>query len=641
MPETPDNSIEEILQNENNDVASENVPSENDDAAEEVPPENDALEDTPHENNAEQETPSESGTVSEPRPVITYVGEEELKHFLDFINILGDKKYLKVDAPAARAISADSAVKLAKDVLINGQTFNGTQDITFDEYAQKSEVLLKTDCAQPGESGNHNKVLRLNSKGKIDSLFVDLGDIENKVDASVGQMKDDLAVQTKGLNDTVAGLSSRISNCDANIQNLTSFVHLRQAKTTVRKDILPASIVITDDDNGYAGYCLPPLEILKRVPKSESVSQVDLADLYIAPNNDVEITEAKIVPKPRIVPLFVKNHSDDVTVNNYMEHEDAWALPVEVNSGGKTYTGLVSRFIRPYGNYKFESSLETTEAIAGREHYYGIVSGDDVYYVSPDKNKFVYNNTLTEHEQVSAEMLMKGASISSNDFDLNLCIQNTPELKEKTFNITVLYTDTNVDVLKDNISPISLVLKNTETASFVEPKRPLDFIDRKSADAIIPSYTGEDNGILFGAKMFMSDSTENAYAVWDENTETWKSVADIDDIIAAKTSIDCLEKLPVSAWNMENCAIGLVFIFTEQDSDSSINALAIRYVKAEAIYKAVHGVDYDYYYTDNNMTIIFQQDGEYLINYPATSSLANYDEKAPLELTANHTLLAN
>lgn len=604
------------------------------------------------ENSGETQGDTENIDDSEPQkpePLyqsFQYVGEDELKHFLRFSNELYDKKYLPIDGTAKTAENAESADKLSYSVLINGQPFDGTQDITFEEYAKKEDVLFKTDCADAGEIYNGGKIVMLNDESEIDSKFLNANSVVEMATDPIMHLGNDLISR-------VANISKDFDQTideEAGISITSDSICMKQIEVNVPENKSP--LIVSLEKNNFKDYCMPPMEILKDESRVKACTLNYLKLDYDFGGAEMELSENNISFAVKDFPLAVnKDFQSDVVITkeNYMEHKDSWThlTPTEVN--GEVF-------------YKFYASPLTPEALANKtftlnlyypssEFCYGVLIENDLYY---------NNNGILE----------KGATLNGENDDLTILltlrqgVNNVPITREMIMN---------ENVPKDKDLTIVLIAEEDEVLApfdmsysiisginkcIATPGKYFDELNVDSVKGFSAQYNCDKNSYVTFGVLLSTDDNQQSYVIWDSENQSWKessieeatavtevtateespateeseveepkneeSVIDkpITELVPVWPVVEKLENVPSEAWNFEGKHFSLVYVLMPDNANSecSIYETEMTYKNKPVYKKAIHGIDYDYAYDGDDVVIAFNTSGRFLVNYPTKTA---------------------
>lgn len=602
-----------------------------------------------NENSGETQGDTENIDDSEPQKLellyqsFQYVGEDELRHFLRLSNELYDKKYLPIDGTAKNAESAD---KLSYSVLINGQPFDGTQDITFEEYAKKEDVLFKTDCADAGEIYNGGKVVTLNDESKIESRFINANSV-------VEMATDPILHLGTGLIERVADSSKdfdQVISDEAGTSIASNSIYMKQIEVDAPKDKLP--LIVSAGKNSFNDYCMPPIEVLKDESGIRTgflnYSKLD----YDFGGAEITLSDSSISFSTKEFPLATNKdfHSDVViTRNNSMEYEDAWTrlTPVEVN-------GEVT--------YKFYTNPITPEVLADKtfalnlyypssEFCYGVLIENDLYY----------NN---------GGILEKGATLNGENDDLTILltlrqgVNNVPVTREMIMNenvpkdkdLTIVLIAEEDEVLTPFDMSYSIISGSSKCIA--TPGKHFDELNVDSIKGFSAQYNCDENSYVTFGVLLSTDDNQQSYVIWDSENQSWKessieeataitevtvteespateeseaeepeneeSVIDepITELVPVWPVVEKLESVPSEAWNFEGKHFSLVYVLMPDNANSecSIHETKMTYKSKPVYKKAIHGIDYDYAYDGDDVVIAFNTSGRFLVNYPTKTA---------------------
>ena len=570
-----------------------------------------------------QDVTTEENIPVASNPSVSYIGEEELKYFLSLVNRLGDLKYMPIDKVIDKAQSAIEANRLSKAVLINGQVFDGTQSISFDEYAKAADVLNKTDCAIAGAEDNSNKVVTLNDKGKVNGDFIDYEHIVKQInEAPFEEIEGKIQAFEEQYQKDFQSLTAAEKNQNTDIATIKSYVGLKQAKVHVDK--APAKVNIEDVE--YESYCTPPIEVLKDASevKTTSLDYVKLgyrgeqgADFTIK-NNSIDV-------KPVLVKksLLIRDNHPEVDLSNYKDHPDALQKSLVFNIDGKD-------------NYVLATSPIDVSALSSLAELSLAQPSDKFYCAAFVNNKVLYriNDGALEKCYDTADQDV----VSDSDAEVNAAqatlIAAVKEAKKGTPNVMLT-----VDMLRTlesgNVKIIfcteqefkpdcpDMTISDLPAEGFFFDADVLLSSQVSRIDSIAPLVTCKNSSIRFGIKK----SEDETYAVWDSVAGDWKTVASTKEIGTEGALVEDLAKIPVDSLNIEDMNYTLVFAFIPKamDATCTLNAITISCIDAAFYEKAVHDTDYNYSLGRNVIAMTFKSTGDYLINYPATDVLPLYD----------------
>ena len=606
-------------ENQNTNIE-ENIPPV--EQTEEQPVEEKPVEEQPAEEQPTEEQPAEEQPAEE-QPVFTssdftYVGEDELKYFLSLINRLGDLKYMPIDKVPEKALAAIEAGRLSKSVLINGQSFDGTQDITFDEYAKSIDVVSKKDRAVVGAEDNGNKVAVLNNDGKVDNDFIDYEYLLEKVhENALKPIEDDIQAQKKQHEEDTTALSDANKEQDADIAAIKNYIGMEQMKVNVSK---PSSVVDIKDVK-YNSYGVPPIEVLKDVSEVKTV-KLNYAKLDYRSDKDANYTvkDDSIDVKPTLVKksLLIREKFPEVDLNNYKDYPDALQEVQPFPVDGKT--NLI---------------LSTCPFNAK-----GLSSSAKLLIKQPKGNfccaAFVDDQTVY---RIDGETLVKGYSASEpldfQNIDPKILAEALEDLKKSTPNTLI-----NTDMVRDlDSDKVRLAFYFEEEQDYDCPDMTIDDLPKEGfildTDTMLSSQVSKinsitvdstcvDSSIRFGVKKV--DGTDFKYAVWDAEFKKWYSVDSPKEIATKGTLIEDLVKIPPASLNTDDMDFTFVFAFipTAMDATCTLNAIEVSCVGAAVYEKAVHGTDYNYSLGKRVISMTFNTAGDYLVNYPVTDVLPSY-----------------
>lgn len=575
--------------------------------------------------------------------LFSYIGEEELKHFLDWMVRLCSKKYMPIDGVLSRAENATTADKLASPVLINGQRFDGTQDITFDEYAKKEDVIKKTDFARVGAEDNANKVVTLNSLNKIDTDFIDIQSIENSVSTMVTELDTKLNGHIQDNADAINGIMATILNdktnlteqiiglispmLTKNIDAIINFVTPRQIKSKVNisdETILP--VYITNDNLTCEKFCSYPVEVLKKI-RTDKTLVLNYEDLqYGKGNSNILATSDMIRVKPRDYPMIVnKSHYEDdsITRENFNQHKEAWASPKILKADGITsYCWLT----KPLNSKVLEKDFSLNLYHPKHDFHYGIVIGDDVYYIS-DESKLTIGATMSGEENEGTEALGVFRQSPVNMVLTKEMIMDPDVPKNNGIMIAVIIDG------EESLEPFDLSYSFVENDGYtVVPFKTIQFFPEiDTLGKFVPQYRCDDESeIRFCVNFFDRQTNNNVYSVWDETAKAWTEITDLSSIATSGLPIQKLNDIPPSAWDTST---GFSFIFwlhpKKAESICELGKIQISYTIPLMMEKAIYGIDYKYAYSHNKLIVGFYTSGEYLVNYPVSDSFKIEEDTNP------------
>lgn len=579
-----------------------------------------------------QNAAAEENIPAETHKDAIYVGKEELEYFLSLMNRLGDLKYMPADKIIEKAQSAIVANRLSQSVLINNQMFDGTQNISFDEYAKAVDVLNKTDCAVAGAEDNSNKVVTLNKNGKVNGDFIDYEYIVKQInEVPFEQMEANLQAQKEKQEKDFATLSAENQNQSTDIAAIKNFVGMKQAKVSVKK--APGKVTINDVE--YESYCTPPIEVLKNFSTSKS-DNLDYVKLKYRNKQgaDCTIKANSISMQPKMVKksLLIREGFPEVNMSNYKDHPDALQKSLTFTIDGKNNYVLATT---PVEISEVGQLAELSLAQPDGEFYCAVFVDDKILYR-------INNDALEKCYDASDKTL-----VSDNDADIDAAqavfINAIKATKKGTAN-TLPTMDMLRTLKKGNVKIIFCTEQEFKPAcpdmTIGEmPKEGFIFdtdvalsAQIKEIKSISAQSTCTNGEIRFGIRK--TNTAE--HAVWDASAKAWKTISSEKEIAANGTLVEDMANIPVTAWNMNNMDYVLVFAFVplELDASCTLEAIAVSYVDAVCYEKAVHGTDYGYSLGRSSIAMTFKTAGDYLINYPATDILPLYNRTVavlPLE----------
>ncbi len=556
----------------------------------------------------------------------SYVGEEELAYFLSLINRLGDAKYMPIDQLIEKAQSAIEANRLSKGVLINGQLFDGTQDITFDEYAKTVDVLNKRDCAAVGAEDNASKVVVLDTNGKVNSSFIDMEGIQQqlKLDA-IDELQKSLDALTKSTTDEIDALKTDAENSQTDMQSVKNYVGMHQAKISVNEATLPASVTITDVE--YTKYCTPPIEVLKNIGKTKTQSMDYIEQGYsseVFDNCKVTANSINVTYKPvPVESLLIQDKAVDVNLDNYQENPNAWINEVAMPIDGVTNYIALSRSFNP-------TELSKTASLSlfqpKSTYRYGVVVDSSRFYCVKDGAlELVYtsSNVFGDHADTN-ELIAAVKGIKSGDANALITLDMISKAESEA-------TDVRIALCSDgatNATPVDIAIQDVPKNGYIlEASRPLS-VSVGQIKSITPNMTVNKSVIRFGIKR-TDESGNYTYSVWDVNHGTWKDVPLKEDISSEGADINELLTIPEKDLNVDNANYSFVFAFQLEgkDSECQLGQIEMTYVSAFSVEKALHGTDYSYAYSKQGIYMQFMTAGDYLVNYSATDVLPQFEHK--------------
>lgn len=551
---------------------------------------------------------NDSGGDVPPTAGFFYVGESELKYFLRLSNELYDKKYMslfKIPAVAKRALRAD---KLGHSVLINGQLFDGTQNITFDEYAKKEEVVAKINCTGDGT------VVALNSEGKIEDEYINESSIVNMAIDPVKGLGANLV-------DSIADNDKRFGDARIQVVNdesasiVSGPMHMKQTEIVVQDDETPSLVVV--EGSQINNCCAPPIEVLKDEGGSKSGTLNYLTLNYNLEDSDLEIAENSIKLSTKKIPLLIdKEHQSetlDITESNYSEYEYAWAHsdPFEVEEGFTVYRW----YAKPLTPEILSNGISSIElSVPGAEAHYGVFIGNDVYYVNDDK--LVNGATLSgENDDMTAYMtIFKGSPNLPITKEMIMDDESIP--KDKDIVIALFSAE------DDILTPFSMSYRpGHKEHCIAAPDRSFDSFNVNAIEGFVPQYDcGEENQITF-AVMLIDDEGQKSYVTWNDTNQAWDEIS-AENVASSGVSIENLSNIPSNAWKFKDNRFTLIYVLTQNNMSSAceVQETQVFYTSRPILKKAIHGIDYDYAYSDGSIVVSLNTAGRFLINYPTAST---------------------
>lgn len=549
----------------------------------------------------------------------TYVGEDELKYFLSLINRLGDLKYMPIDKVPEKALAAIEAGRLSKSVLINGQSFDGTQDITFDEFAKTIDVVGKKDCAVIGAEDNGNKVAVLNEDGKVDNGFINYEYILEKIrEDALKQIEDDIQAQKKQYEEDTAVFSDDNKKQDTDIAAIKNYIGMKQMRINASK---PSSKVDIKDVK-YDSYCIPPIEVLKEISevKTANLNYVNLDyhgdkdASYTVKDNSIDVKPVRVKKS-----LLIREKFSEVDLNNYKDYPDALQKTQPFPIEDKTYYILSTC---PFNTKGLSSSAVLLLKQPKGKFYCAAFVDDQTVY------------------RINGETLVKGYSapeaLDFQNIDPKILAEALLDVKKSTPD-TLVNTDMVRELRSDKVRLVfcfeqeqdldcpDMTINDLPKEGFIIDTDTMLSSQVSKINSITAKSVCIDSSIRFGVKK--SDGTNFKYAVWDAENGKWKGVDAPKEIGTQGTLLEDLAKIPVSSLNTEDMDFALVFAFipTAMDATCTLNAIEVSCIGAAAYEKAVHGADYSYALGKRVISMTFEKAGKYIVNYPVTDVLPSYD----------------
>lgn len=554
---------------------------------------------------------------------IDYIGKEELKYFLSLINELGNAKYFPIDGTPSKALSAAAADKLTKNVFINNQPFNGTQNITFDEYAKTADVLLKKDRASAENDDNKDKVVALNSKSKIDNDYLDIEYIKKVIeDAPIKEVVDALDTYKKENTKTIDTIQAENENQGTDIAAIKNYVAMQQAKIDVPKDKLPASITIDNVD--FEDFCTLPIEVLRDASKTETTS-LDYAKMNYQCKQDADFTiksdSIDVKPKLKANSLLIRDkYSEEVDLSNYKDHPEALQKVIPMPSDGKTDYLMTTCSIDV--NSLSPSAKLTLAQPKGKFYCAALVGSQDVYRIS-DGN-LVKGFTASapfdfEHGINPEDVSSTVAETKKGTPDTMITMDMLRALKSSDVKLFFCFEQ------EEQFDAIDMTISDLPKDGYLFDTDTMLSTQFKEIKSIASNVTCTDSTIRFGIKR--RDENEE-YLVWDTETKTWKIVAE-DEIRTKGALAEDIASIPADAWNMNNLDYSLIFVFLPATMEAvcTLGTISLSCESAFGYEKALYGTDYTYALGRRNIRMSFAKEGGYLINYPITDKLPKLERK--------------
>ena len=574
-----------------------------------------------------QDVTTEENIPVASNPSVSYIGEEELKYFLSLVNRLGDLKYMPIDKVIDKAQSAIEANRLSQTVLINGQDFDGTQNISFDEYAKAADVLNKTDCAIAGAEDNSNKVVTLNDKGKVNGDFIDYEHIVKQInEAPFGEIESKIQNFEEQYQKDFQSLAATEKNQDADIATIKSYIGMRQAKTAISKNNLPASITLKDVE--FENFCTAPIEVLKDI-SLQKTANLDYVKLGYNgqkefSNCTVSANKISVTPQPISTPLLIKD--DVATVNSdAMNASDNLISPEEIDIDGTKYYVTITRAFE-LANLSEYAELLLPQLETG--YCYGLFLNDkDIYHIKDGSLVKCYTMSETpdddSDDEVDMDFISAVKSIMTGESNKPILMSMIQALKSGTARLIVVTKD-----LKDIQTSKMAISDYPKDGYAIEADFSMDFIAKEIRN-IQPHYTCKQSTIRFGLKMKSKNGSDYSYAVWDKKNNIWQPVQDKKEIATKGTLINELSSFTLEALNIADMDFSFVFVFLPEALDSvcTLDEIEMSYVDASCYEKAIHSTDYTCTYGKRSITIKLLNEGNYLINYPVSDVLPLYSRK--------------
>ena len=589
--------------------------------------------------------------------LFSYIGEEELKHFLDWMVRLGNKKYMPIDGVPGRAQSAATADRLSSSVSINGQMFDGTQNITFDEYAKKDDIIKKTDLSEIGSGNNGNKILVLDSKGKINNEYLDTQEFQKSIDDSVQQLSLRLDAHQQNNEESFSDVNARIYNSKTELEeqinneiglinedinevsvacdNVKRLVYMSQIKASVKEGAFPAYIELSGLD--FKDHCTAPIEVLKDTgSRTISMNFKTLGYGHYENSNIFSVSSNSIEPLTVKEALCIKEsyyEDKNITEENQDQRKEIWLEPKTFTEGEKTWNIWLTRFIYPemLEDNNFKLHLCTPES----NFYYGAIVDSDVYIIKNEKlEKDISLSDVPDSQENKyvTESLKRG---SANTLVTDKMIEDLNIPKGEA--LTILLVTSSGESLK----PFDISYSHVSRSGYVaEPKMPYSYYDMASICGFsVQSECSADSNISFAIKIF-NENAEVEYAVWDFSEKQWTNKS-LDDIKKSSPSISRFANVPPSAWESVKKPFLPIFILFPKTPDSvcKIGTSELFYNSKFGLTKASHGVDYTYSYSGNSLLLSFNKAGEYLVNFYATDTIQGQNRTITTITAKNQEIL--